>query len=201
VSNIIKACILRFICPGDDGTTIVPYKGEVLLNVPKDHPLIKFYGALDAAEVYTSKARILASSYSPRLARALKLIHFALMHIGFYVGTGDGKYARLAESLLIKAAKLAFVLAPKAPVGWIVCEDEVCSTINEARVWSRWAERRAVSLKDKVVLKVLNQANNILFELMRSTRHVAYLPNRLHVEVIPSSEEGAYSFTYAFSMF
>lgn len=185
MSSVVKSCILRFICPGDNGMTIVPYKGKVLLNVPKDHSLIKFYGSLDTAEVYASKARVLALGRNPRLSRALKLIHFALMHVGFYVGTGDERHVKLAESLLIRAAKLAFALAPSAPVGWIVCEDEVCSTIDEARVWVRWAERRAVPLKDKAVLKLLNQANNILFELMRTTKHIAYLPGRLHVEVDP----------------
>jgi cob(I)alamin adenosyltransferase len=46
--------------------------------------------------------------------------------------------------------------------------------VDEARVWIRWAERRAVALNETTAAKLLNQLSNVAFEVMRTLPHIRY---------------------------
>jgi len=51
--------------------------------------------------------------------------------------------------------------------------------VDEARVWIRWAERRAVALGETTAAKLLNQLSNLAFEVMRVTPHIKYRHRRV----------------------
>ena len=172
--ELAKPCILQLICPGDAGTTEVMYRGRVQ-RVSKASNVVKLYGSLEAAAVYVNKAYVLAVSRGlRRVARALRLAMSMLMMLGFHVATGDERYEVMLYKLACRLNKLIYSMSRPSPTGWVVCRDELCSAINEARVWVRWAERRVVANNDLDVAKWLNIVGNQLFELMRLMNHEVY---------------------------
>ncbi|MEM4439648.1 MAG: ATP:cob(I)alamin adenosyltransferase, partial [Pyrobaculum sp.] len=54
------------------------------------------------------------------------------------------------------------------------CASPECSAVDEARVWIRWAERRAVTLGEKHAARLMNQLSNLTFEVMRTLPHIQY---------------------------
>ncbi len=165
---LAKPCVLLGRCPGDLGETEVYFMGEELCK-RKDSPVIKLFGALETAEAYINMASLKASG---KLARVLRLLQWSLRHLGFYLSTGSPRHFETSLELVRRAAKLLYSIAPLSPLGWVICRSELCSSINLARVWVRWAERRLVSLeKGHEGILVLNHVGNILFDSMRTQEH------------------------------
>ena len=162
---------MLFSCPGDGGDTAVYWKGAAR-RVRKDDPVIKFFGALDAAAVYADKA----ANLLPRpQSRIMRLVAFSLRELGFYLATGRAEYLDTAHALYRRALKLAYATAPEEPLRtWFACASPECSAVDEARVWIRWAERRAVTLGEAAAAKLLNQLSNLAFEVMRTLPHIGY---------------------------
>ncbi len=150
------------------------YMGRLQGGVPKDDPIVKFYGSLDAAMVYVNKAALLVGG---KQRRVLRLLLFSLMHLGFYINTGQEHHLDVAHKLYCRALKETFSLLRGDVPGWVVCESAECAAIDEARIWVRWAERRAVALNNLPLIKHLNLISNLLFELMRTTPHMIYMPS------------------------
>ncbi|MEL9991104.1 MAG: ATP:cob(I)alamin adenosyltransferase [Thermoproteus sp.] len=173
---LVKPCLLFFACPGDNGDTTVLHRGKAE-RATKDSPLIKFYGALDTAVAYAFKA----ANLLPRpQARVMRLVGFSAMELGFYIATGKAEHLDNAFELYRRALKLAYASAPEEPLrSWIACASPECSAVDEARVWIRWAERRAVSLGEAEAAKLLNQMSNLAFEVMRTLPHIEYKSRRL----------------------
>lgn len=168
--SLVKPCLLIFACPGDGGETAVLYRGRAE-RAGKDSPLIKFYGALDSAAVYAFKA----ANMLPRpQARVMRLVGFSLMELGFYVATGGTAHLDNAHALYMRALKLAYAIASGPPKSWVVCASPECSAVDEARVWIRWAERRAVGLGERETAKLLNHLSNLAFEAMLTLPHIEY---------------------------
>jgi cob(I)alamin adenosyltransferase len=167
----VKPCLMLLSCPGDGGGTAVYWKGE-LRSVKKDDPVVKLFGALETAVAYAHKA----ASLLPRpQSRIMRLTAFSLMELGFYLATGDLRYLDTAHALYRRALKLAYVTAPEEPLrSWIACASPECSAVDEARVWIRWVERRAVALSEATAAKLLNQLSNLAFEVMRMLPHIRY---------------------------
>ncbi|MEM1598587.1 MAG: ATP:cob(I)alamin adenosyltransferase [Pyrobaculum sp.] len=167
---LVKPCLVLFSCPGDGGDTTVYWKGEAR-PARKDDPVVKLYGALESAVAYSHKA----ANLLPRpQARVMRLLGFALMELGFYLATGRAEYLDTAVALYRRALKLAYATSPEEPLRtWVACASPECSAVDEARVWIRWAERRAVPL-DAAAAKLLNQMSNLAFEVMRTLPHIRY---------------------------
>jgi cob(I)alamin adenosyltransferase len=166
-----KPCLMLFSCPGDDGDTVAYWKGAVR-RAKKDDPVIKLYGALETAITYAHKA----ANLLPRpQSRVMRLVAFSLMELGFYLATGRAEYFDTALALYRRALKLAYATAPEEPLrSWIACASPECSAVDEARVWIRWAERRAVALNETTAAKLLNLLSNVAFEVMRTLPHIKY---------------------------
>ncbi|MFN3805412.1 MAG: ATP:cob(I)alamin adenosyltransferase [Pyrobaculum sp.] len=168
---MIKPCLLWFSCPGDNGDTVVLWKGEAR-RARKDDPYIKLFGALDTAIAYSHKA---ANMLQRPQARVMRLIAFSLMELGFYMATGRAEYLEAATALYKRAVKYAYVLTDgKMPSGWVACSSQECSAVDEARVWIRWTERRVVTLGDEMSAKLLNHLSNLAFEVMATLPHIGY---------------------------
>jgi cob(I)alamin adenosyltransferase len=168
---LTKPCLLLFSCPGDGGDTAVYWKGE-LRQARKDSLAVKLFGALETATTYAHKA----ASLLPRpQSRIMRLAAFSLMELGFYLATGDARYLDTAHALYRRALKLVYATAPEEPLrSWIACASPECSAVDEARVWIRWVERRAVALNGVAAAKLLNQLSNLAFEVMRTLPHIRY---------------------------
>jgi len=149
----------------------VYWKGE-LRQARKDDPVIKLFGALETAVAYAHKA----ANLLPRpQSRIMRLVAFSLIELGFYLATGRAEYLDTALALCRRALKLAYATAPEEPLrSWIACASPECSTVDEARVWIRWAERRVVTLQEVAVAKLLNQLSNVAFEVMKMLPHIKY---------------------------
>ncbi len=168
--SLVKPCLLLFACPGDGGDTVALYRGRAE-RASKDSPIVKFYGALDAAIAYAFKA---ANSLPRPQSRAMRLAGFSLMELGFYLATGRAAHLDNALELYRRALKIAYAISPGPPKSWIACASPECSAVDEARVWIRWAERRAVSLGDAEAAKLLNHLSNLAFEIMLTLPHIEY---------------------------
>ena len=168
---LTKPCLMLFSCPGDGGDTVVYWKGAVL-SVKKDDPVVKLFGALDTAVVYAHKA---ANMLRRSQSRIMRLTAFSVMELGFYLAAGRAEYLDTALALYRRALKLAYATAPEEPLrSWVACASLECSAVDEARVWIRWAERRAVALGEATAAKLLNQLSNVAFEVMRTPPHIKY---------------------------
>ncbi len=168
--GFVKSCIWTT-CPGDGGDTTVYWKGKVR-QTRKDDPVVKLFGALESAVTYANKA----ANLLPRpQSRIMRLVAFSIMELGFYLATGRAEYLDTAIALYRRALKLAYATAPEEPLrSWVACASPECSAVDEARVWIRWAERRAVTLGEAVATKLLNQLSNVAFEVMRTLPHIKY---------------------------
>ncbi|MEL9991049.1 MAG: ATP:cob(I)alamin adenosyltransferase [Thermoproteus sp.] len=169
MTKLAKPCILLGRCPGDLGDTEVLWFGEAKC-VSKASAIVKLFGALEAAVVHINLAAVKAEG---KYKRALWLALWSLQYAGFYLSTGDKKFLDMAFKSLNRAVKLAFVLASDAPLGWVICLDELCAYINAARTWVRWTERRLAQVdRGREVIMLLNHVGNVLFELMRARAHI-----------------------------
>lgn len=168
---MIKPCLLFFSCPGDGGDTTILWRGEVK-KARKDDPYIKLLGALDTAIAYSHKA----ANILPRpQSRVMRLVGFTLTELGFYMTTGRAEYLDTATALYKRALKLMYAITSDAKLdGWLVCLSPECSTVDEARVWIRWTERRCVTLGETITAKMLNQLSNLAFEIMQTLPHMKY---------------------------
>ena len=145
---------MLFSCPGDGGDTVVYWKGAAR-QARKDDPVVKLFGALDTAVVYAHKA---ANLLQRPQSRVMRLAAFSLMELGFYLATGRAEYLDAAHALYRRALKLTYATAPGEPLrSWVVCASPECSAVDEARVWIRWAERRAAALGETAAVRLLNQ--------------------------------------------
>ncbi len=168
---MIKHCLLLFACPGDGGGTVVLWKGQQY-TARKDDPVVKFYGALDTAIVYAHKA---ANILPHPQSRVMRLTAFSMMELGFYLATGVAEYLDTATALYTRALKRVYSILPPEPIkAWIACSSVECSAVDEARVWIRWAERRAAALGESAAVKLLNQMSNLVFEVMATLPHISY---------------------------
>jgi len=168
---LTKPCLLLFSCPGDNGGTVVYWKGTVR-QAKKDDPVIKLFGALETATTYAHKA---ANTLPRPQSRIMRLVAFSLMELGFYLATGRSEYLDTALALYRRTLKLAYATAPEEPLrSWVACASPECSDVDEVRVWIRWAERRAVVLNEATAAKLLNQLSNVAFEVMRTLPHIKY---------------------------
>ena len=168
---LTKPCLMLFSCPGDNGDTVVYWRGE-LRQARKDDPVVKLFGALETAVAYAHKAANLL--HRPQ-SRVMRLAAFSLMELGFYLATGRAEYLDTALALYRRTLKLAYATAPEEPLrSWVACASPECSAVDEARVWIRWAERRAVALNETTAAKLLNQLSNVVFEVMRTLPHIQY---------------------------
>jgi cob(I)alamin adenosyltransferase len=158
-------------CPGDGGNTLVYWKGTTR-QAKKDDAVVKLFGALETAVAYSHKA---ANIFPRPQGRIMRLVAFSLMELGFYLATGRAEYLDTAHALYRRTLKLAYAAAPEEPLrSWVACALPECSAVDEARVWIRWAERRAVVLDETVATKLLNQLSNLAFEVMRTLPHIKY---------------------------
>nr|WP_231818677.1 ATP:cob(I)alamin adenosyltransferase [Thermoproteus tenax] len=165
-----KPCLMLFSCPGDGGDTLVLHRGRAL-QASKADPLVKLYGALDTAVAYAHKA----AGLLPRpQARVMRLLAFSMTELGFYVATGRALHLDNAVELYRRALKLAYSASGDPPRSWIACSSPECSAVDEARVWARWAERRAVALGEAEAARLLNQLSNLMFEVMATLPHIEY---------------------------
>ena len=166
-----KPCLASFSCSEDVGDTTIYWRG-VAKRVKKDDPVVKLYGALETAIAYSHKAAVLL----PRpQSRVMRLVAFSLMELGFYLATGRAEYLDAAHALYRRALKLAYAISPeRQPRSWVVCMSIECSAADEARVWIRWAERRATTLGETAAAKLLNHLSNLAFEVMRTLPHIEY---------------------------
>jgi len=97
------------------------------------------------------------------------------MRLAAYLAAGRAEYLDTALALYRRALKLAYATAPEEPLrSWAACASPECSAVDEARVWIRWAERRAVALGESTAAKLLNQLSNLAFEVMRTLPHIQY---------------------------
>ncbi|CCC82188.1 ATP:cob(I)alamin adenosyltransferase [Thermoproteus tenax] len=177
-----KPCILVGRCPGDMGDTEVLWFGEAKC-VSKASAIVKLFGALEAAQVHVNLAAVKADG---RIRRTLWLVFWSLQYAGFYLSTGDHRYLKKAMESLHRATRYAYILASDAPLGWVVCLDEICAYINTARAWVRWTERRLAQVdRGREVIMLLNHIGNILFELMRTRGHLVVDQGRIH-RYVPS---------------
>ncbi|AEA13434.1 cobalamin adenosyltransferase [Thermoproteus uzoniensis 768-20] len=193
MAKLAKPCILTGSCPGDLGETEVLWFGEAKC-VSKASAIVKLFGALEAATVHVNLAAVKAEG---RTRRILWLVLWALQYAGFYLSTGDGAYLAKAFKSLKKAVKLSYVLASDAPLGWVVCLDEICAYINAARAWVRWTERRLAQLdRGREVITLLNHVGNVLFELMRTRSHMVLTRQGAtkYVPRLAQPEEGLLNF-------
>jgi len=162
-----KPCIFTGSCPGDLGDTEVLWFGRQLC-VSKASGIIKVFGALETALSYINTAIVTCK----RQQKCLTRVYWALFNLGFYLSTGQGRYYNISLRLLKKSLKCLYPLLPDTPLGWIICLDQCCAAINNARVWVRWAERRLAAVEDgREAILILNHLGNILFELMRTATH------------------------------
>jgi len=151
------------------------WKGEVRQS-KKDDPVVKLFGALEAAVAYSHKA---ANLLQRPQSRVMRLVAFSLMELGFYLATSKPEYLDTAYELYRRALKLVYAISlPEPPKAWLACASPECSAVDEARVWIRWAERRAVML-DGTAAKLMNQLSNLAFEVMRTLPHIQYQHRRM----------------------
>ncbi|MCE4603420.1 MAG: cob(I)yrinic acid a,c-diamide adenosyltransferase [Aeropyrum sp.] len=154
---------------GDEGITWCFFGEGKPVRVPKDHPVLEFYGALDEANSFIGLARSSLASYGleGEIDKALERLQRLLFNIGFSL-TPRGR--RVSEDDVEELEKLSdrfygeplrrFVL----PYGSLKV-----SSLHVARSVLRRAERRLVTLKregysvDPLLIKLLNRASDMLF--------------------------------------
>lgn len=176
-----KPCIFQGSCPGDLGVTEVLWLGRQLC-VSKASNIIKVFGSLETALSYINAAAVKCDAQR----RCLWRVYWAVQYLGFYLSTGAGKYLRRSIYMLKKSLKCLSALASDKPVGWVLCLDECCAYINNARVWVRWVERRLAAVEEgREAILILNHVGSVLFELMRTRPHNVWTGGRL-VAALPS---------------
>lgn len=166
---------------GDDGFTY----GLVGVRVPKSHPLIEFYGALDEANSMLGFARSVLGRDMPEYDGDLMFFQLLLFRIGFSVTARDPKVSeddvRRLEDIVDKyyGEPLRAFIVPGGPPG--------IAALHVARSFVRRAERMLVALKvdgvvdfDAVLLKALNRLSDALFALaLHASRRAGFEPEKV----------------------
>ncbi len=166
---------------GDDGFTY----GLAGVRIPKSHPLIEFYGALDEANSMLGLARSLLARDTPEYDGDLRFFQLLLFRIGFSVTARDPKVSeddvRRLEEIVDKyyGEPLRAFIIPGGPPG--------VAALHVARSFVRRAERRLVALKvdgvmdfDAVLLKALNRLSDALFALaLHASRRAGFEPEKV----------------------
>ncbi len=166
---------------GDDGFTY----GLPGARVPKSHPLIEFYGALDEANSMIGFARSLLGGEVREYDEDLRLFQLLLFKIGFSITLKDPKVSeddvRRLEEIVDKyyGEPLKAFIVPSGPP-WV-------AALHVARSFVRRAERRLVALKveggvdfDPILLKVLNRLSDAIFALaLHASRVAGFEPEKV----------------------
>jgi len=174
-------CLGRLYTRSDDGFTY----GLVGVRVPKSHPLIEFYGALDEANSMLGFARSVLGRDMPEYDGDLMFFQLLLFRIGFSVTARDPKVSeddvRRLEDIVDKyyGEPLRAFIVPGGPPG--------IAALHVARSFVRRAERRLVALKvdgvvdfDAVLLKALNRLSDALFALaLHASRRAGFEPEKV----------------------
>jgi cob(I)alamin adenosyltransferase len=166
---------------GDDGFTY----GLAGVRIPKSHPLIEFYGALDEANSMLGLARSLLARDMPEYDDDLKFFQLLLFRIGFSVTARDPRVSeddvRRLEEIVDKyyGEPLRAFIIPGGPPG--------VAALHVARSFVRRAERRLVALKvegyhdsDTVLIKALNRLSDAIFAIaLHASRRAGFEPERV----------------------
>ena len=166
---------------GDDGFTY----GLAGVRIPKSHPLIEFYGALDEANSMLGLARSLLARDMPEYDDDLRFFQLLLFRIGFSVTARDPRVSeddvRRLEEIVDKyyGEPLRAFIIPGGPPG--------VAALHVTRSFVRRAERRLVALKvdgvmdfDAVLLKALNRLSDALFALaLHASRRAGFEPDKV----------------------
>jgi cob(I)alamin adenosyltransferase len=166
---------------GDDGFTY----GLAGVRIPKSHPLIEFYGALDEANSMLGLARSLLARDMPEYDDDLRFFQLLLFRIGFSVTARDPRVSeddvRRLEEIVDKyyGEPLRAFIIPGGPPG--------VAALHVARSYVRRAERRLVALKveghldfDTVLIKALNRLSDAIFALaLHASRRAGFEPERV----------------------
>jgi cob(I)alamin adenosyltransferase len=166
---------------GDDGFTY----GLAGVRIPKSHPLIEFYGALDEANSMLGLARSLLARDMPEYDDDLRFFQLLLFRIGFSVTARDPRVSeddvRRLEEIVDKyyGEPLRAFIIPGGPPG--------VAALHVARSFVRRAERRLVALKvegyhefDTVLIKALNRLSDAIFAIaLHASRRAGFEPERV----------------------
>ncbi len=166
---------------GDDGFTY----GLAGVRIPKSHPLIEFYGALDEANSMLGLARSLLARDMPEYDGDLRFFQLLLFRIGFSVTARDPRVSeddvRRLEEIVDKyyGEPLRAFIIPGGPPG--------VAALHVARSFVRRAERRLVALKvegyhefDTVLIKALNRLSDAIFAIaLHASRKAGFEPERV----------------------
>jgi cob(I)alamin adenosyltransferase len=166
---------------GDDGFTY----GLAGVRMPKSHPLIEFYGALDEANSMIGFARSVLGRDMPEYDEDLRFFQLLLFRVGFSV---TSKKAMVSEDDVRRLEEIvdryyeeplqAFIV-PSGPPG--------VAALHIARSFVRRAERRLIALKvdgiadfDGVLLKALNRLSDAIFALaLNASRRAGFEPEKV----------------------
>lgn len=171
---------------GDAGTTAL-FGGK---RVPKDHPRVEAYGAVD--ELNSSIGVALASMRRGKIATSLQSIQNELFNIGSVLASEGGKAAAFADLFSDADAKIAALEAltdeydaklPPLRTFILPGGSQAGAMLHLSRTICRRAERLVVTLsrKEKVnpaVGAYLNRLSDLLFVLARYVNMTAKKPER-----------------------
>ncbi|MEM0366478.1 MAG: cob(I)yrinic acid a,c-diamide adenosyltransferase [Acidilobaceae archaeon] len=160
---------------GDNGYTYARL-GE---RVPKSHPLIEFYGALDEANSMIGLARSLLDQLTKEYDNELRYAQSLLFRVGFSITGRELKVSeddvKILEDICDKyySEPLRKFILPGGPPG--------VAALHVARTLVRRAERKLVNLResgfevDSLLIKVLNRLSDALFATaLHATRKLGY---------------------------
>lgn len=164
---------------GDQGYTYIPF-GQ---RVPKSHPVVEFYGAIDEANSAIGLARGLLAEKTNQYDSELKAIQVLLFKIGFSL-SGSRKITeddvKFLESIVDKYYNkpLEKFILPAGP--------PAVSMLHLARSLVRRAERRLVAVMqeglevDGLTIVAMNRMSDALFAIaVHASRTIGYEPEEL----------------------
>lgn len=171
---------------GDAGTTAL-FGGK---RVPKDHPRVEAYGAVD--ELNSAIGVALASMRRGKMAARVMDIQNELFNIGSVLASEGGKAAAFADLFTDADARIAAMEAltdeydaklPPLRNFILPGGSQAGATLHLCRTICRRAERQVVALsrKEKVnpaVVAYLNRLSDLLFVLARYVNITATKPER-----------------------
>jgi cob(I)alamin adenosyltransferase len=166
---------------GDDGTTSLWYGGRV----QKTNPRTEAYGALDEANAALGVARALCDqSENDDLGSALLQLQRDLFVAGAELATAPEAEDRLEDGVSRVTDEMVDELEGEIdrymgqvdlpPQFVIPGGTELSAALDLARTRVRYAERRAVALRDaeglgsETVLRFLNRASDLVFAMARA---------------------------------
>lgn len=156
-------------------------------RVPKDHPRVEAYGAVDELNAQLGIVRTLLSDTA--VASLLDGIQHRLFDLGAELATPSGALSRRAAAVTtahVRALEEAIdryqALLPPLRAFILPGGTPLAAAFHAARTTSRRAERRTVTLarKESVnaeILRYLNRLSDLLFVLARWANHLAGRPD------------------------